>query len=159
MFACRMCRVPLSAASGCAVCNSMRQNLVVVGETEDESPSLPSVGGEAMTIMRDQIRHHKGVLKTNPGNGEYQAKFLACVNSLAKLTGEVRKLQDDGYKAIEAMSFTERAKLFVEWYAGLPSAYRTGLTEQMAEHERALSAPVPAAAAGPTPQLPEGDPS
>jgi hypothetical protein len=132
----------MSASTGCAVCNVTRQNLVVVGETEEERPSLAGTGNEALSALRRQILHHAEILSTNPGNGKSESGLIACTNSLSKLVGEVRKLQDDGKKTIDAMAFTERAELFVEWYMDLPPAYRTMLRDRMADHEVTISAPV-----------------
>ena len=142
MFACRLCRIPLSAEKGCAVCDTTRRNLVVVGETEDERPSLAGVGNEALSALRFQIQHHAGILETNPGNGKSEGGLIACSNALSKLTGELRKLQDDGKKTVDAMSFQERAELFVTWYIDLPPAYRQLMREKMADHEVAVSKPV-----------------
>jgi hypothetical protein len=147
MLACRLCRIPLSAQEGCAVCNPVRRNMVVVGETEDERPSLAGTGHEALRAVRAQIIHHAGILKTNPGNGKSESGLISCTNALAKLVGEVRKLQDDGYKAVEAMSWEERMKLFLGWYMDLTPAYRLSLREKMADHEVAVSKPVPEAEA------------
>jgi uncharacterized Zn finger protein (UPF0148 family) len=144
LLACRACRIPLSAQTGCAVCQTARHNLVVVGETEQERPSLAGVGNEALEGLRDQITHFKDILATNPGNGQVTGKLVACTNALSKLTGELRKLQDDGKKTVDAMSFAERTELFVGWYMDLPPPYRLQLRERMAEHEVAVSAPIPA---------------
>lgn len=142
MLACRACRIPMSASMGCAVCNVARANLVVVGESEDERPSLAGTGNEALSALRVQILHHAGILKTNPGNGKSESGLIACTNALAKLTGEVRKLQDDGKKAVDAMAFTERCELFIGWYMDLPPAYRLAMREKMADHEVAVSKPL-----------------
>lgn len=142
MLACRLCRIALSAPEGCAVCNPVRRNMVVLGETEEDRPSLSGTGNEALRAVRAQIKHHADILKTNPGNGKSESGLLACTNALAKLVGEVRKLQDDGYKAVEAMSFEERMKLFVGWYMDLTPTYRLTLREKMADHEVAVSKPV-----------------
>lgn len=147
MLACRLCRVPLSAEKGCAVCDTVRRNLVAVGEDEEERPSIAGVGNEAMSAVRDQIRHLKSKLKDDKDSAaavKFEARLLAATNTLAKLTGEVRKLQDDGYKVVEAMSFTERMEMFLGWYMELPSAYRLALRERMTDYEAHISAPVKA---------------
>lgn len=142
MLACRVCRIPLSAQEGCAVCNPVRHNLVAVGETEEERPSLAGTSNEAIQGLRDQIRHHKGILKTNPGSSKSEDALVKCTNALAKIVGETRKLQDDGTKVVEAMSFQERLEMFLGWYFELPPAYRLMMRERMAEHEAALSRPL-----------------
>lgn len=142
MFACRLCRVEISAPTGCAVCEPMRHNLVVVGEAEDERPSLSGVGADVVRLLKDQLEDTRDQLKKNRRDEKAGARLNTLANTTAKVIGEVRKLQDDGKKAIEAMSFAERADLFVTWYAGLPPAYRTSLREQMADHEVKVSAPI-----------------
>lgn len=144
MLACRLCRVPLSAQDGCAVCNPMRRNLVAVGEQEEDRPSLSGVGNEAVTAMRSQVAHVRGKLKDNRDDVKAEARLVSLTNALAKLVGEVRKLQDDGYKAVEAMSFHERAEMFVDWFGSLPPAYRRTLQEKMADFEARIAQPVAA---------------
>jgi hypothetical protein len=142
MLACRLCRVPLSAEKGCAHCDPVRQNLVVLGETEEERPSLAGTSNEAIHGLRDQIKYHKGILKTNPGSTKSEDSLVKCTNALAKIVGETRKLQDDGFKVVEAMSFQERLEMFIGWYVDLPPAYRLSLRERMADHEVRISAPL-----------------
>lgn len=144
MLACRACRVPLSAIAGCALCDPVRQNLVVVGESEEERPSLPDLGADMVRLLRDQMKRLKDLLKEDPDDVRAVSRLLAAGNTAAKVIGEVRKLQDDGKKAIEAMSFVERAELFIEWYAALAPAYRQSMRERMADHEVQVAAPVPA---------------
>lgn len=158
MLACRLCRVPLNApleTECCPVCKPIRPNLVVVGEDEEEAPSLAGVGNESLNAVRDQIRYHKGILKTNPGNGKVEQKLVSCINALAKLTGEVRKLQDDAHKTVAAMSFAERLEMFIDWIFTLPPAYRTALLERVDQAEKTLAMPAPADV--PTRALPSGN--
>jgi uncharacterized Zn finger protein (UPF0148 family) len=142
MLACRLCRVPLAAADGCAVCNPIRHNLVVVGESEDERPSLSGVSAEVVTTLRSQVTHLTKALKSDPDNDSAHKKLVATANSMAKVLGEARKLQEDGKDAVDNMNFAEKAKLFIEWIATLPPAYRQGIREQMADFEARVSAPV-----------------
>jgi hypothetical protein len=142
MLACRACRVALSAIAGCALCDPVRQNLVVVGEQEEERPSLPAVGADLVRALESQIRRVKDLLKKEPDDLQAAGRLIALANSAAKVIGEVRKLQDDGKKAIESMSFAERAELFIEWYGGLAPAFRTHLRNLMTSHEDKLAAPV-----------------
>jgi hypothetical protein len=144
MLACRACRVALTAASGCSLCDVVRRNLVVVGEHDEDRPSLSGVGNEIVNELRAQLRHIRGMLKADPDSNKGTARLIAIANSTAKVIESVRKLQVDGTKAVEAMAFAERAALFVTWYADLPPAYRATMREKMAEHEVAISAPVPA---------------
>jgi hypothetical protein len=142
MYACRLCRVALSAEMGCASCNPIRRNLVVVGETEDERPSLSGVSAEAVSTLRAQVKHLGGSLKTDPDDDAAHRRFIATSNALAKILGEARKLQDDGADAVANMSFHERAAMFVAWYADLPPAYRLSIREQQADFETKVAAPV-----------------
>lgn len=142
MFACRLCRVPLSASEGCASCNPMRRNLVVVGETEDERPSLSGVSAETVAVLRAQVSHLRASLKDDPDDEAAHKRFIATSNALAKIIGEARKLQDDGAAAVEAMSFQERAAMFIEWVTTLPPAYRRNLREQLDDFEAKIAAPV-----------------
>jgi uncharacterized Zn finger protein (UPF0148 family) len=144
-LACRACRVPLSAVAGCALCDPVRQNLVVVGESEEERPSIPDLGAALVRTLRDQMKRVAELLKEDADDTAATSRLIALSNSAAKVIGEVRKLQDDGKKAIETMSFAERAELFVEWYMSLAPAYRLSLRDRMADHEVAVSAPLPTA--------------
>lgn len=140
MLACRLCRVDLSAPTGCDVCEPVRRNLVVVGEAEEDRPSLSGVGAEIVRMLRDEMSEIRELQRKDKAKA--QPRLLAAANTVAKVIGEVRKLQDDGKKAIEAMSFAERAQLFIEWYAALPPAYRMNVQEQQAEHEARIRAPI-----------------
>jgi hypothetical protein len=144
MLACRLCRVSIEAPTGCDVCEPVRRNLVVVGESEEERPSLSAVGAEVVRLLKDQLEDVREQLKKNKRDEKGGARLNTLANTVAKVIGEVRKLQDDGKKAIESLSFVERAALFIDWYAALPPAYRTSVREQQAEHEVRVSAPVPA---------------
>ncbi len=122
----------------------MRHNLVVVGESEDERPSLSGVSAEAVSVLRDQVKHLKTALKKDPNEEGAHRRFIAVSNALAKILGEARKLQEDGKAAIDQMSFAERAALFVEWYSDLPPAYRGTVRDQMADYEAKVAIPVTA---------------
>lgn len=144
MLACRLCRVEISAPTGCSVCEPIRANLVVLGEDEDERPSLSGIGADVVRLLKDQLSDTREQLKKNKRDEKAGARLNTLANTTAKVIGEVRKLQDDGKKAIEAMSFSERAELFIAWYAALPPAYRTNIREQQADHEVRVSAPIQA---------------
>lgn len=142
MFACRICRVPLTAESGCVLCDPVRRNLVVVGEREEDRPSLSGIGAEVVTLLREQVARVRKLLKDDPDSERAGKRLIALSNSVAKVIGEVRKLQEDGAAAVENMSFAERAEMFIDWVTGLPPAYRRTLTERLAEYEAKIAAPV-----------------
>lgn len=139
-----MCRVTLSATVGCAVCDPMRRNLVVVGEDEDERPSLSGTAAEVVSMLRGQVKHVRGELERNPASGLSEKRAMALGNTLAKVLETSRKLQADGRAAVEAMSFQERKELMVEWYTDLAPAYRNAVREALAGYEVEVSKPVPA---------------
>lgn len=68
--------------------------------------------------------------------------MVLCINALAKLLEAARKLQDDGISAVRNMSFLERAKLFVSWYADLPPSYRTQVRQQVEAYELEINKPM-----------------
>lgn len=141
-LACRACRRPLLGKDGCAVCSPWRKNLVVVGEAEEERPSLANVSAEAVRSLREQVRHYEAALKaakTVDDQESYRALQRSVAGSLGKLLDAARKIQTDGLAAIERMSFAERAKLFVEWFMSLPTIYRERVKAEMEKHEGALS--------------------
>lgn len=141
-YACRACRVPLSAIAGCALCDPVRQNLVVVGESEAERPSIPDLGSQLVRILREQMKRLEQLLTDEPDDENAGRRFVALGNTAAKIIGEVRKLQDDGKKAIEVMSFAEKAELFIDWYGGLAPAFRLHMRDKMTDHEQKVAAPV-----------------
>lgn len=145
MLACRVCRVPLAATSGCAVCDPIRRNLVVVGEDETDQPSLSGTAGEIVKSLHSQAKHHKRALEIDPDDLKAEARMLKCANTAAKVLEAARKLQADGVSAVENMSFAERAQLFITWYTNLPPAYRTAMREKMAAWEAETSKPLPQA--------------
>jgi hypothetical protein len=140
-LACRMCRISLSAAAGCAVCEPMRRNLVIIGEDEDERPSLSGTAAEMVAVLRSRLRLVKQQLDTSPNLADAEKRALAISNALAKLLETARKLSQDGLAAVEALSFQERKELFVTWYTDLPPAYRTAVREAFATYEAEVSKP------------------
>jgi hypothetical protein len=144
MYACRSCRIPLNATSdGCALCCVVRRNLVVVGESEADRPSLAGVGNEVVRELRKQLHHVGLILKEDPNNAKAAPRLISIANTVSKVLESVRKLQEDGKDAVNAMSFGERADLFVRWACDLPAAYRRSLLERLADYEAQLAAPVP----------------
>lgn len=145
MLGCRMCRVPITAAVGCAVCDPFRRNLVVIGEDEQDRPSLSGTASEVVAMLRAQVKTVRGDLEKNPNATLAEKRALALGNTLAKVLESARKLQADGKAAVEAMSFQERKELFVEWYTDLAPQYRNAVREAFAAYEAEIARPRPAA--------------
>lgn len=142
MLACRLCRVPLTATVGCAVCDPMRRNLVVVGEDEDEKPSLSGTASEVVAVLRGRIQSVKQALQANPDDLGAEHRAMALGNTLAKVLESARKLTQDGLALVENLSFQERKELFVSWYTDLTPAYRNAVREAFAAYETEVSKPV-----------------
>lgn len=142
MLACRACRIPIQAAAGCAICNDMRANLVVAGETEDEKPSLSGTASESVRMMRRQLAQVDKDLKANPTSQVHEKRLIALSNAIAKLLETARKLVADGVSAVENMSFREQAELFVEWFASLSPPYRADVLAKFARFEEEIAKPV-----------------
>ena len=143
-LACRSCRKPLLAKEGCGVCNGWRKNLVVLGETEEERPSLATVSNEAVNALRAQLRDYKTRLAGKLEDEERDRlhdRQRAVAGALSKLLDAARKIQGDGLQAIARMSFKERAELFVEWFLTLPAVYREALHKELESAEARLSLP------------------
>ena len=133
----------MSATVGCAVCDPMRKNLVVVGEDEEDRPSLSGTSAEVVSLLRGQVKHVRGELERNPSSALSEKRALALGNTLAKVIETARKLQADGRAAVDAMSFQERKELMVHWYTDLAPQYRNAVREAMAQYEVQVSTPVP----------------
>lgn len=144
-LACRSCRKPLLAKTGCGVCDPVRKNLVVLGETEEERPSLATVSNEAVNALRAQLRDYKVRLGAKGLKDEERDRLhdrqRAVSGALSKLLDAARKIQGDGVQAIERMSFKERAELFVEWFLTLPAVYREALRREIDTAETRLALP------------------
>lgn len=145
MMGCRLCRVPITAAVGCSVCDPMRRNLVVVGEDEEDRPSLSGTASETVAGLRERLKQVRGELEKVPTSTLAEKRFLAIANAVAKVLESARKLQADGRAAVEAMSFQERKELFVTWYTDLAPAYRNAVREAFAAYEAEISKPRPEA--------------
>lgn len=145
MLGCRMCRVPLTATVGCAVCDPMRRNLVVVGDDEEDRPSLSGTASETVAVLRERLKQVRGELEKNPSSSLTEKRALAIANTVAKVLESARKLQADGTAAVNAMSFQERKELFVTWYTDLAPAYRNAVREAFAAYEAEISKPRPEA--------------
>ena len=144
MLACRACRIPISAAEGCAVCNDVRRNLVVVGETEDDRPSLSGTASEGVRLLRRQLGQLDKDLKTNPTSLNHEKRLIGISNAVAKLLETARKLVQDGVSAVDSMSFREQAELFVTWYSGLAPSYRADVMTKFAAFEKEIAQPLAA---------------
>lgn len=142
MLACRLCRIPLTAVVGCAVCDPMRRNLVVVGDSEDEKPSLSGTASELVAVLRGRVAVVKQKLQANPDDADAEHRALALGNTLSKVLESARKLTQDGLALVENLSFQERKELFVTWYTDLTPAYRNAVREAFAQYEAEVSKPV-----------------
>lgn len=145
MLACRACRVPINAAKGCAVCDEVRANLVVVGEDEDDKPSLSGTASEGVTLLRRMLKQVEKDLKANPTSDVQVKRALAINNTIAKVLETARKLVQDGLSAVEQLSFREQAELFIGWFAALAPAYRADVLAKCANFEQEIAKPVGAA--------------
>jgi hypothetical protein len=142
MLACRNCRINIAAASGCVICNPIRKHLVVVGEDEDERPSLSLVSNEIVTLLRLQLKSIRKALVEDDETQSGEKRLLAAANTLAKVLESARKLQVDGISAVENMSFAERAELFISWITELTPAYRKSLKDKWEAWELETSKPL-----------------
>lgn len=133
----------MTASSGCAVCDPMRRNLVVVGEDEEDRPSLSGTAHEIVAVLRDRVKHVRTLLQANTNSVDAEKRAMALGNTLAKVIESARKLQQDGVAAVSNMSFQERKELFVAWYTELAPAYRQAVREAFELYEAEVSRPVP----------------
>lgn len=152
MLACRACRRPLTAAEGCAICASVKANLVTTEENTEEFPALSDVGNETVSALQGVLRTHRATLRNKSADADQLAVAEAAVvrvaNTLAKVLESARKLQTDGLAAVRNMAFQERAVLFADWYQSLPPLYRKKVRAGMDQFEGQVSAPVPELSAG-----------
>jgi hypothetical protein len=132
----------MHADHGCAICDPMRAQLVAVDENADDHPDLGDVAAETVAMLRKQVRHVRDQLDTNPDDLRALALANRAANTVAKVLESARKLQADAATAIKSMSFRERARLFVGWYAELPPPYRMQLREQLERFELEAAKPV-----------------
>lgn len=145
MLACRSCRRPLSAAEGCALCLSVKANLVTTEEDAEEVPSLSDVANQTVSALRSILTRHKGILKDPKALPRHkdasEESVIKLGNTMAKILDSSRKLQEDGVAAIRNMSFVERAELFITWYMSLPATYRSQVQAGMDKFEKASNTP------------------
>lgn len=152
MLACRACRRPLTAAEGCAICATVKANLVTTEENAEEYPALSDVSSETVAALQVILKKHRLTLRENKADLEVlesaEAAVVRVANTIAKVLESARKLQTDGLAAIRNMSFQDRSLLFADWYQALPPLYRTKVRNGMQQFESTVSAPVPALSAG-----------
>jgi hypothetical protein len=134
--------VPIAAAKGCAHCDPVRENLVVVGETEDDRPSLSGTASEGVRLLRARLVQLEKDLKANPASAAHEKRLIGVSNAVAKLLETARKLVQDGVSAVESMSFREQAELFVGWFAALSPPYRADVMAKCLNFEQEISKPV-----------------
>lgn len=142
MLACRACRVAINAAKGCAICDPVRQNLVVVGEDEADKPSLSGTASLGVELLNRQLRDVQSDLKANPKSPAAENRLMKLANTASKLLETSRKLIQDGVSAVETLSFREQCELFVTWVSGLAPAYRAEVLSKLMEFEQSISKPV-----------------
>lgn len=142
MLACRLCRVPINAAEGCEVCDPVRRNLVLVGENEQDKPSLSGTASLGVELLNQQLRGVQKDLKDNPRSPTAEGRLLKLANTAAKLLETSRKLIHDGVSAVDMMSPAEQLELFLGWYMNLPPGYRAGVMAKFTEHETELAKPI-----------------
>lgn len=140
-LACRGCRHQLTSDAGCALCLGVKPHLVVSAAVDEDAVSLATVATEAVSILRKQMAHVKTQVRSMPTYDPLLAQEArAIANTLAKLLDSARKVVQDGADAVSAMSFEERANLFLEWTGSLPGVYRRRLIERlMAQNEDKLA--------------------
>lgn len=152
MLACRACRRPLTAAEGCAICFSVKANLVTTEESTEESPALSDVSAETVSALQLILKRHRAIMRTKNAEDEAIEKAEKAVirvsNTLAKVLEGARKLQTDGLAAVRNMAFSERAVLFAEWYQSLPPLYRKKVRVGMEQFEGQVSTPIAQISAG-----------
>lgn len=138
VLACRGCRHTLASDAGCALCLPVKPHLVCVSAVDDDAVPLATVATEAVGILRKQLTQLRNQQKlTTEYNPTVAGETRAVANALAKLLDSARKVVQDGADAVSAMSFQERAALFLEWTGSLPGAHRRKLIEQLLAQNQA----------------------
>lgn len=152
MLACRACRRPLTAAEGCAICATVKANLVTTEENSDEYPALSDVSAETVAALQVILKKHRATLRNTKATAEdletAEVAVVRVANTIAKVLESARKLQTDGLAAVRNMSFQARSVLFAEWYKNLPPLYRTKVRTGMHQFEGTASTPLPELSAG-----------
>lgn len=145
VLACRGCRRELTSEAGCVLCLPVKNHLIVLSAVDEDAVPLAVVATEAVAVLRKQLTQLKQKQKQAP---EYDyglaAESRSVANVIAKLLDTARKVVQDGADAVSAMSFQERAALFLEWTGSLPGAYRRKLIEQLLAQTQAKAEAVDA---------------
>lgn len=149
-LACRNCRVAITAETGCAICAPIKKHLVAVDENEEDRPGLAEVGSSVVADLQYARKVASAIMRNESADPktrlEATARILKIGNTASKVLEAARKLQTDGITAIKAMSFIERARIYIEWYADLPPPYRAQLRAQQDKFEAETNKALPEAA-------------
>lgn len=138
VLACRGCHRMLTSDAGCALCLPVKPHLVVVSAVDDDAVPLAVVASEAVGVLRKQLTQLKMAQKaTTTYDAALASESRSVASVLAKLLDSARKVVQDGADAVGAMSFQERAALFLEWTGSLPGAYRRKLITDLLSQQQA----------------------
>lgn len=140
ILACRLCHVALVAEGGCAVCAAVKPHLTVSAAVDDAAVPLAQVAQEGIVTLQRQL---KKLRETKEPDASARAELRAVTNAIAKLLDSSRKVIQDGADAVDAMSFQEKAALFLEWTGSLPAPYRRRLIEAMTGQNANTAQPEP----------------
>jgi len=125
----------MATSGGCVICLPIRKNLTILGEIDEDRPSLSSVSNEMIILLKTQLKIIKKALSEDDNIPRVETRLLALANTLAKVLESARKLQDDGISAVEQMSFNEKAEMFIEWISNLPPSFRLALRDKWDQWE------------------------
>lgn len=132
ILACRGCRRALTEDAGCELCLGVKRHLIVAAQADEDNVPLAVVASEAVTLLRTQLTRARNMQKASSTYDPLLAgEARAIANVLAKLLDSARKVVQDGSDAVTAMSFQEKAALFLEWTRSLPGPYRRRLIESL----------------------------
>jgi hypothetical protein len=128
-LACRACRTVLTAEKGCAVCQAFRKNIVVIGDREEDRVDLGEVTTLALAAARDRLAFLRSL---KPDDKRYSpGEIQGLVKTISIAADSARKIRKEGVLAVNAMTFQERAELFVGWFRELPPAHREYVSERL----------------------------
>lgn len=117
--------------------------MIVVGEAEEEAPSLSGASAEVVGALRTQARRLRERLSESD-DASLEKRLIGVGNTTAKVLESARKLRADAVGAMEGLTFEEKAALFVEWFSTLPPQYRDALRFKLDQFEAQLAEPLPA---------------
>lgn len=113
------------------MCQDMKRNLVVEGDTENVP--LARLAGDTIRLLKtDLYRLQLLQAKDKNYNAVLASEARRLSGAIAKLLDSTRKVIQDGVDAVEALSFQERADILVAWFESLPPAYRRKIFEDLA---------------------------